>query len=500
MKNAKPHIVFIDDGVNTKHLNLTLLYDLEVSDSLKIQQRVQQELPFMSHGTVCAGITHLYCPGIECSSVKVLNDTNWKCDIERLIVALTWCLHAQVDIVNLSLGSTYFKDARRLLPVINELAKRTLIIAAHSNKNIATYPATFSNVVGVKATSSPDGITFFNNSFEGFSLAAPAQHCLKDRAGHNFISENANSCAAPYVSALACNDYLLGNDVTINNFLSRIKAENSSAQSPLMFLTPDWVQHAVFVTEQQDKSNFLKDVLIDVQSASILTGASFCEDDAIDTVIFSEEMDYSSNVESLISKAVSTQKNIVMLNENWPLSSVLQNSGIKVWHPKKEVMYGTDDASDISVPFVVVVDTDEKRLLNVCSSLAAQFEAEGYYAPVTTNIPYSALSGRFYKSSCDVDDLRYWKQLQHCYAADVLVCGVRVSDTVPEACRTVLAQVADIAIMFLTPHHDQSFNDVSIHVTPSKLTFAMNNTIDTISYSGRVESVLSAQVYNLLSK
>ncbi|KJD45255.1 S8 family serine peptidase [Paenibacillus terrae] len=103
----------------------------------------------INHGTLCAGIVQTYFPDAMISSVKILNHR--KGNAVQLCAALRWCVKHRVQVANISLGSTDFRDRGMLREVVNEFAAAGLIMvcAAH-NGGLLTYPASFTNVIGVQ--------------------------------------------------------------------------------------------------------------------------------------------------------------------------------------------------------------------------------------------------------------------------------------------------------------------------------------------------------------
>lgn len=105
-------------------------------------------------------------PDCVISSVQIL-DENGQGGINKLRQAFEWCLEEKIDIVNLSLGTTNFRDKEVLQQIVNDYVRKGLIIiAAFSNEYVTTYPAFFSNVIGVAVKNnkkSADSLRRFRN-------------------------------------------------------------------------------------------------------------------------------------------------------------------------------------------------------------------------------------------------------------------------------------------------------------------------------------------------
>ena len=86
--------------------------------------------------------------------------------------------------------------------MVNQYANKGLIIiAATANSGYTAFPASFSNVIGVKAKDT------FNIDAEGLrdkgvDFAAPSEHKIWF-GGNDITLQKSNSYAAPYVTAMA---------------------------------------------------------------------------------------------------------------------------------------------------------------------------------------------------------------------------------------------------------------------------------------------------------
>ena len=201
------HIAIIDDGVNEGYYDsLYLEQNIIITENLEAVDRHGYDRCKFSHGTVCAGIIKKYCSNAKISSIKVLND-NMQGNIERLIYAIKWCMDKDVDIINLSIGTVHSKDKKPLKKIADKASDKSLIIvAAKSNEDIATYPACFHNVLGIKSDKSnmlKEGQLSCNfQSADGIEITACGRHRLVNYLGEEKTTSNWNSYAAPMISAI----------------------------------------------------------------------------------------------------------------------------------------------------------------------------------------------------------------------------------------------------------------------------------------------------------
>lgn len=144
-------IAIVDDGVNEGLYNTgSLKYNIEITPELNIVERSEYNRYLPSHGTTCAAIIKKYSPGAVIGSIKVLNDSG-RAVRDQLIAALLWCADNAVRLVSVSLGTIDFRDYEAVRKAVNYAApKGVIIVSACNNKTVFTYPASLSNVIGVK--------------------------------------------------------------------------------------------------------------------------------------------------------------------------------------------------------------------------------------------------------------------------------------------------------------------------------------------------------------
>lgn len=159
-------VAVIDSGVNK---------DDEYLKEAEIQNLYYEEREFKTcyvgklnpHGTEVIKIILKESPDIKILSIRTLQENN-KCMLSAIINSIKYCIDKRVDIINLSLGSCSSTASRleELKKVCDEAVKKGIIIFA-ADHNIAgkkSYPANFSNVLGV--TTPEDSEAFCKVSYE----------------------------------------------------------------------------------------------------------------------------------------------------------------------------------------------------------------------------------------------------------------------------------------------------------------------------------------------
>ncbi|AUM88833.1 peptidase [Clostridium botulinum] len=202
--NDQINVAIIDDGVNEKLYNTGVLkYNIEITPNLMIRERKKYDKYKSSHGTTCAAIIKKYLPYSVLSSIKILND---KCEgsVEQLSLALKLCADKEINLINLSLGSTYFDDFKILKESLEYCYKKgVIIVAAISNENTYTYPASLTNIIGVKCDKKgriKEGkYIYIENSLDGVNIISTGSHNIKNFKGINGITNNCNSFVVPFI-------------------------------------------------------------------------------------------------------------------------------------------------------------------------------------------------------------------------------------------------------------------------------------------------------------
>ena len=207
-------IAVIDSGLNEKLLDRKKIRNrFEVDENNDfIEERSMSKASDFLHGTICAIIIEKYCPDAVFNSIRILNQ-NGTGGVEKLEPALEWCCKNNIKIVNLSLGTTHFKEKDILKKLINRYTYKGLVfVAAISNIGYFTFPASFTNVIGVANVESP--LSYSKDYIHlGIDTVTISEHIIMLENKEHKTSPS-NSYAAPYICALIANK--LSNDKTLD--------------------------------------------------------------------------------------------------------------------------------------------------------------------------------------------------------------------------------------------------------------------------------------------
>jgi hypothetical protein len=203
------NVAIIDDGIDEVVLNA---YNGSVSNYIsqdgKISPTKQHKEP--THGGMCAGIFYETTGRLPDVSICLPRDDVGRCNVNDLALALDWCASNNIDLVNLSMGTTRFFDSYILHNAMEHITNSgTILIAGANNNGLLTYPAVFDSSIGVCCNYElkTNEIAYIDNPFDGINIATPPVS-LKRR---NLTGTNSFSTA--YISSIIYNEF--GFDLTI---------------------------------------------------------------------------------------------------------------------------------------------------------------------------------------------------------------------------------------------------------------------------------------------
>lgn len=239
---TKVKIAIIDNGVKQSLLSGKLKYKVKIkNDNICVSDNTEGENDFL-HGTICASIIEKFSPHCEISSIQIL-DKNGMGFLEKLKPAFEWCLKERIDIVNLSLGTTNFKDKRNIQELVNYYTNKGLhIIAALANDNYMTYPASFSNVIGV-AVNHDEKINDYSYCNLGIDAMVKSKYNIS-LYGQEIILPPSNSYASPYVSAMIGSIISQFGRLSVLEIKRKLKNCDGIIANDNNYFDPDWINTA----------------------------------------------------------------------------------------------------------------------------------------------------------------------------------------------------------------------------------------------------------------
>lgn len=459
MKINDINIAIIDDGVNEKFYDIgNLEYNIEITPELKIIERCKYDRRLPSHATTCAAIIRKYSPQACLSSVKILNDER-RGVRQQLIKALEWCVEMRIKIVNLSLGTTHYKDSGEIRESVNwAVARGIVIVAACSNRRVITYPAYFSNVIGVKCdleNELKEGQYKFNYyPNDGIDITASGKTLLCRYTGEEVFTEECNSYATPVITSKVYEIIGDNPDITIEEIKSELikGATNRKEKNYKTYLykEADWIENAVVFRFNNKKNNKFKlsrmfgtICTFDLNCNCLSSGAEQIKDylkrlnedgGKVDTVIIDAENaqagDSKYSSDKLIQEVLNYIKKIVYLDDREIGNEIKLHSlqpDIKIWHPSIFNYLNTPILKEVDIPLISINDFTGTNLIELIEDLQERFRKDDYNAvsavDTCNGILYGMSHAPLYNKSIPNDPGRL-KTLCGLYNPDVLIYGL----------------------------------------------------------------------------
>ena len=176
------------------------------------------------------------------NSIRILNQ-NGTGGVEKLEPALEWCCKNNIKIVNLSLGTTHFKEKDILKKLINRYTYKGLVfVCGYIEYRIFLLSRqVLLMFIGVANVESP--LSYSKDYIHlGIDTVTISEHIIMLENKEHKTSPS-NSYAAPYICALIANK--LSNDKTLDIVkLKRYAKEQSHIEMTVDSYEPDWIYRA----------------------------------------------------------------------------------------------------------------------------------------------------------------------------------------------------------------------------------------------------------------
>lgn len=158
----------------------------------------------------------------------------------------------------MSIGSIQYNDYIKLNEVVNNAYENEIIIvAACSNNDVITYPASLSNVIGVKcledANLSKDNYIYNIYSLDGIDIMACSKHKISDSLGNVIFTEICNSFATPMITAKVCAILEYNPKVTLEEIKLKLYMNSSNyianENGVNRYRTVDWINKYIYINK-----------------------------------------------------------------------------------------------------------------------------------------------------------------------------------------------------------------------------------------------------------
>ena len=139
-------VTIIDSGIDPTHEEITVSNRDVYTDQHSQPKLI---LPLPGHGTAVAGIIQKIAPDAALYDVHIF-DASLTADGHALVAVIRWSIEHEMDIVNLSLGTTDVTFRDELADVCHQAREASIIlVASEHNDGRESYPAIFPDVIGV---------------------------------------------------------------------------------------------------------------------------------------------------------------------------------------------------------------------------------------------------------------------------------------------------------------------------------------------------------------
>ncbi len=411
IKGNKIKIGIIDNGVDETFLFSPLQHSVHFTEENGDdypQKRDGFSYEF-KHGTICALIIQQNCPDSRLSSIRILNDRG-KGSLDSIAPALEWCLQKEIYLVNVSLGTTHYADRDKLKRLINAYtAKGMFIVAATANNGFVSYPASFSNVIGVAATKPRQNDSVRAAAQKGVDLTAYVSPEIASKKEPLPVM-TCNSYATPYITALAGKILLEQPAVakmsvfTLKQKLIKLCGGRPKGEP---YYAPDWMLSAWI-----DKAERPEESIGSVDGFKIYSGEDQLCRPEIDTLIF---YDYDKARHGNYSQ---TGKNVLYLGDK-KIDSAHCPADRFYWdrYRKAEQIIDTEKRQGVlQLPVIVCLAAEPIKLLSVLVQLKTRFKRDGYQIYAVSDLIESVLHNLEYipvellhNKPDKLDDFLYWQ-------------------------------------------------------------------------------------------
>ena len=201
---SRIRIAIIDSGIDASHSDVG-----EIAGGIHIQIREEGEVVFLDdhadcagHGTACAGIIRKKAPDAMLYSVRIF-DESLMADGRALIAAIQWCIDNEMDMVNLSLGTTDVTFKASLQKICRKAVDAgVILVAAESNDGGESYPAVFPEVIGVTGGAIYEVDGFYYRKDQRIECVARGDEQRVCWLNGKHIMTGGNSFAAPHITGI----------------------------------------------------------------------------------------------------------------------------------------------------------------------------------------------------------------------------------------------------------------------------------------------------------
>lgn len=156
------------------------------------------------HGTMTAGLVHLFAPGAKIMPLKAFTADGGS-DLFNILRAIRYAVDHGANVISMSFEISQSSPALQNA-IQYALNKNVTVVAASGNdgQQMLVYPAAYNSVIGVGSTSNSDGKSSFTNfGTNAVYVAAPGEGVITTFPGGHYAAGWGTSFSAPLVAGEA---------------------------------------------------------------------------------------------------------------------------------------------------------------------------------------------------------------------------------------------------------------------------------------------------------
>lgn len=204
-------VAVMDTGIDYTHSELAANYrggvdyvnnDNDPMDDHWHGTHVAGTIAAVLNGTSVTGVA----PEVDLYGVKVLSSSG-SGSFSWVISGLDWCVANNIDVVNLSLGSSSDPGSTVRSAFDNAWAAGIVIMTSAGNAGAGTntvgFPAQYNSAIAIASTDSADARSSFSSTGPAVELAAPGSSILSTYPGNSYATASGTSMACPHAAGVA---------------------------------------------------------------------------------------------------------------------------------------------------------------------------------------------------------------------------------------------------------------------------------------------------------
>jgi subtilisin family serine protease len=156
------------------------------------------------HGTMTAGVVHLFAPGARIMPLKAFA-ADGSSDLFNILRSIYYAADHGANVVSMSFE--IFQSSPSLQNAIQYASSKSIVLVASSGNDaqqILVYPAAYNNVIGVGSTTNADAKSAFTNfGTNAVFVAAPGEGVVTTYPGGNYAAGWGTSFSTPLIAGEA---------------------------------------------------------------------------------------------------------------------------------------------------------------------------------------------------------------------------------------------------------------------------------------------------------